>query len=213
MADGDVRVVRLTDDYYRDGFYKIIAALLMIAAAVLLMVAISFYLVSQRPSPVYFHTDSEWRAFAPVPVDQPYLQQADLAQWVSDVLPSAFTLDFLHYKDEQNALTQYFTDNGFKKLTDLQDRFLNEQMIERGRIYAQTKPAGAPVVLNQGLLSGKYGWWIQMPLTITLTGVDRNDTRSLVVQALVIRIPTLNDLWGVTIDDLIVAKTTEQGAT
>lgn len=206
MAESELRVVRLRDDFYQDGFYKIVAALLMIAAAILLLVGLCFYLISMRPAPVVFHTDNDWRAFPPVPIDQPYMQSTDLLQWVSNAVPAAFTVDFLHYKKQLASFAPHFTTNGLKKLIDLLNTYANEQIVENGRLYVQTSPSGAPIIRSAGLTEGKYGWWVELPIKIAYTGVGRNNAVSLVLQVLVIRVSTLNDLSGVAIDDILVQK-------
>ncbi len=86
MAVETYEVVNLKDDFYRDGFIKALAFFFVLLLALMLLISITVYLAITKPEPVYFATDTEWRVLPPVPLDQPYLSDADLLQWVASVL-------------------------------------------------------------------------------------------------------------------------------
>jgi hypothetical protein len=75
-------------------------------------------------------------------------------------------------------------------------------------MFASSSPQRAPFILNQGLLLGRYGWWVQMPMTIKYIGNNLVPAQTLKLQVLVVRVPTLNNLSGVGIDNIIVDKNT-----
>ena len=68
MAGEELQVVRLRDDFYRDGFYKVLFALATIIIAILSMVALSVYIYVTKPAPVNFSADNEWRILPPVSI-------------------------------------------------------------------------------------------------------------------------------------------------
>ncbi len=206
MAENELHIVRLRNDFYRDGFYKVITALLLIASAIILLVITSLYLFFLKPSPVTFATDNEWRVLPPVPLNQPYLKTADLLQWVSDVLPLSFTFRFTDYAVQLKALEPYYTPNGWAKLQGLLSVYANLPVLESAKLFANASASGAPVIVNQGLIDGKYSWWVQMPLKINYSSAEKSYNSSIVLQALVVRAPTLNNLSGIIIDNVIVTK-------
>lgn len=203
---GELEIVRLKDDFYRDGFRKVLFALGMVLIAIGFLVATSLYLFFSKPPPVYFSTDNEWRILHPVPLDQPYLSVSDLIQWVSAALSSAFTYDYTNYDREYQNNKQFFTENGWKVYNDLINKYANPKMIASTRTFVNASPYGAPFILKQGILNNTYGWWIQSPLQIKLSGYQRNFTSDVVFQILVIRIPTLNNIDGVAIDNIVVPE-------
>ena len=203
MAEEELHVVRLRNDFYRDGFYKVIIAFALIIISVSMLGGISVYLFLEKPSPVTFVTDNEWRAFPPVPLKQPYKKTPDLLQWVSDTLPTLFTLDFLNYKTELSALRQNFTDNGWKKLTDLLATYASVNIIQNAKLFVNAEATGAPFIVNQGEIDGRYGWWVQMPIVIHYNSTDRHYDSSIALQALVVRTSTLDNLSGIAIDNLV----------
>jgi intracellular multiplication protein IcmL len=207
MAGDELQTIRLRNDFYRDGFNKVLLALLMILAAIILLGFISVYLFIQKPEPVTFVTDNEWRVVPPVPVDQPYLINADLLQWVSNTVPKLFIFDFISYTNQLKALRQYFTANGWKKYLALVDTYANVNTVQGTKLFINASPAAGPVIFNQGILpEGEFGWWIQMPLNINYSSNTRKDETDITLKALVIRVPTLNNLSGVAIDNIIVSK-------
>ena len=207
MAEQELQVVRLRDDFYRDGFYKVILAFLTVMAAVVLLIVVSVFLFLLKPTPVQFVVGDEWRVLPPVSVEQPYLRTPDLLQWAGTILPTLFNYDFVNYKKELDTRTQYFTPNGWMKFLDVLNGFVNYNTVVNTKLFVSVSPLGAPFVLNQGLLQGRYAWWVQMPLNLNYISMDKSNPQAIQVQALVVRVPTLNNLDGVSIDNIVVTRT------
>lgn len=202
MAEEELEIIRLRNDFYRDGFYQILVALIVVLLAIVMLAAISLYLYTHKPQPVTFYTDSDLRAFPLVPVDQPYVKQADLIQWVSEVLPATFTFDFVDYQAQLKNLQQYFTPAGWAALGALLDKYANAKTIQANKLFANASASGTPTIPNQGLIQGRYGWWIRSPLKINYNGLEKRYDASIVVEALVVRVPTTNSLTGIAIDNI-----------
>lgn len=199
-------ITRLKNDYYRDGFYKVVFTLGLIVFAIILLLIASLYLHFSKPKPVSFAVGHEWRVLAPVPVDQPYLSTADLVQWVSSAISTVFNYDFLHYNSQLSNAAQYFTPSGWKRFGDLLNGYVNYSNLSNGKQFVRAVPTGAPFILNQGILQNKYAWWVQMPVTLKYVSYNSKVKNDLVLQVLVVRIPTDNNLDGVAIDNVIVSK-------
>lgn len=210
MAGEELTIIRLRDDFYRDGFRKIVLALCIIGLSIVLLIATSFFLYFEKPAPIEFATDNEWRILPQIPLNQPYLQPADLLQWVSNVLPNLFTYNFLNYTTRYENNAQYFTPNGWKKIQDVLNTFVAYDTIQNSKSFVQGNAGGAPFILNQGLLSGRYAWWVQMPVDVSYSNLSGGNALSLVLQALIVRMPTLNNLFGVAIDNVIVVSNSKQ---
>lgn len=208
MAGEELQIVRLRNDFYRDGFNKLLIALIALVASIIFLIAISVYLYMDKPPPVYFSTDNEWRVLQPVPLTEQYLSTADLIQWVSETLPAVFTYDFIGYTKQLQDNSQYFTANGWKKFLDQINEYANYNNVQSNKWFINAAPAGAPFILNQGVLDDKYAWWIQMPINVNYISVTKSNSQALVIQALVVRVSTLNNLSGVGIENIIVTKGT-----
>jgi intracellular multiplication protein IcmL len=207
MVEQKLQVVRLKDDFYRDGFYKVAFTLLVILSAISLLVTASLFIFFSKPSPIQFVTvDDEWRIVQPIRIESPYLASTDVLQWVSDALPSMFAYDFLNYDKRLKETQHYFTENGWNTFLDVINTYVSQDSVQDSKLFVNATPTGAPVILNQGILEKRYAWWVQMPLTLTYVSINGSRSEEIKIQALVVRVPLLNNLDGISIDNIIVSK-------
>ncbi len=207
MAGDELQLISLRSDFYRDGYYKTLVAVGVLLVAIALLVSASLYLELSKPDPVLFATGDEFRTLLPVPVNQPYVSQPDLIQWVSEVIPKAFTYDFVNYNTKLKNVAQYFTENGWKNYSDLLKMYADYNITIAQKLFINAVPSGAPYIVKQGLLpSQTYGWLVQVPINLGYSSVVKGNTLPLIIEALVVRISTLNNLSGVAIEKLTVTR-------
>lgn len=204
MAEEDTIVVELNDSFYRDRFWKVILLFACMVIAIILLAVTSVYLMVTKPPPQYFRVGDEWRTQPIVPINQAYLARADILQWTRDALQQVFTLDFIHYQDELESYKKFFTPDGWIVFQNQINNYVNYDVMKTGMLFSVVAPDQAPYVVNQGLLSGRYAWWVQMPIRISFTGVSKKADEKLTLQVLVARVPTTENLDGVAIDNIIV---------
>jgi intracellular multiplication protein IcmL len=125
---------------------------------------------------------------------------------VNDTLLKVFVFDFNHYNEQLKNASQYFTEDGWKIFLNQLNIYANYNNVQAYKLFVNSSPASAPYLLNEGLLSGRYAWWVQIQVNITYAGYAPPPTKTLTLQVLVVRVPTLNNLMGVGIDNVIVAK-------
>jgi len=206
QAQTELVTLALRDDFYRDGYRKVVTLLIMVIFSILFMSGISLWLVFSKPAPVSFYTDEEWRLLPPIPVNRPWIATPDLIQWVSDAIPAVFTVDFVNFSAQTAAAARYFTPEGYRKFLQAINQYANPVTLKNEKLFVNSDAAGAPFIINQGLLQGVYGWWIQMPLNLSYSSAEKGSTLPLAVQVLVTRVPTQDDLKGIRIANMIVAK-------
>lgn len=205
MAEEEVKVV-LEDNFYRDSFGKVIFVLCSIAVSIAFLAGISVYVFMNEPPPTTFRVADEWRVLAPVPIQQPYLSEPDMLQWVTDVLPKVFNIDFLHMDDQLDANKKYFTDNGYQVYLNQLNNIAPKDTLQAGKLFVHAEPAGAPTIPNQGVLSGRYAWMVQFPINISYAGLKNVPSTNLTLKVLVVRTETTNNLTGILIDNITVEK-------
>lgn len=211
MADEELEIVENRSDFYRDRFGKVLFIIIGILIALGLLASLSIYLHLQKPQPTIFKTGNEYRVVDPVPIDQPYLSSPDLLQWVSNALNNIFIFDFINYNDQIKAAQKYFTDNGWNVFSNHLNTYANSTTVQNSRLFVNATPAGAPIIINQGPLSGRYAWVVQMPLTVSYAGYTPPADQSLTMQVLVVRVPTVDNLDGVAIDNVTIINTRLEG--
>ena len=211
MASEPMQVIALKDDFYRDGFSKVIWLLASVAVALLTMIALAVYLYMIKPPPVSFPVGKEWRILPPVPLDQAYHTSPEILQWVSTVMPKVLQYDFIHYNDELKSASQYFTSAGWQVFLNQLNHYVNYNNVKANQLIVTATPVSAPFILNQGLLAGRYGWWVQIPLKLKYIGNNQNSVQQLTLQVLVMRVPTANNLSGIGIQNVIVENVPTTG--
>ncbi|OGT47754.1 MAG: hypothetical protein A3E83_04945 [Gammaproteobacteria bacterium RIFCSPHIGHO2_12_FULL_41_20] len=204
MAEEGLQVVTLHDDFYRDGVRVVLAIVISLSVIILAMLGISIYLLFNKPQPMRFPVENDWRVVKPVPVEQSYLSITDLLQWVANSIPKTFNVSFVNYNADLTRSAQYFTGTGWKNFLNQINNYADYNSVQASKFFINSTLAGAPFILNQGLLQGRYAWWVQVPVEITYTSYEKTYTKSLVLQVLVVRVPTLDNLIGVGIENVLV---------
>lgn len=199
-----LETVQLNDNFYRDGLKKVIFLILSILLALFLLMLFAVYQYFAKPSPKVFTVDPEWRVLQSVPLDQPYLSTPAMLQWVTDALRKSFVYDFLNYNIRLKQASQYFTSDGWQTFLNHLNIYANYNNVESNKLFITAAPLSAPIILNSGLLSGRYAWQVQIPMEIQYAGYNPPPPRKLVLQVWVVRVPTLNNLMGVAIDSVVV---------
>lgn len=200
----ETEIVVLHDDFYRDGFATLLSVVMGLFAALGAIIFLMIYLDVTKPPPVTFTVGNEWRIQDPVPLDQPYHPLADVLQWISEVLPNSFDFDFQNYNEQLQKAQHNFTAKGWEKFLAQLNVYANYNSVQTNKLFIDGAPGSAPSVINQGLILGRYGWWIEMPIRIRYSGNNRSFTDELKLRILIVRVPTLNNLAGIGIDDVIL---------
>ncbi len=208
QANDGLVTVHLRDDFYRDGFRMVLLSLGMVVTATALLIIVSLYFFLHQVLPITFPVYEDWRVQADVPLDRPYIRTPDLLQWVSTVLPKVFSYDFVNYDMQLKNAVSSFTSDGWIKYNELLNAIASKAEITNKKLFLTATMAGAPVVLNQGIIEGQYAWWVQMPINVRYSGVERNDATETkyTIQVLLVRVSTLNNLDGISIGNIILSQ-------
>jgi intracellular multiplication protein IcmL len=207
--DGNTERMTLRDDFYRDSFGRVIFLITSIVTAIVLLSILALYLFIQKPKPITFVVNQGFRIQGNIPLDQPYISIPDLLQWVNDTFAKVFILDFVHYPDQLNSYRPYFTEDGWKVFLNQINNYASKDLVTDNKLFVSATPTAAPVIFGKGLVTGRYGWRVNVPLSINFNSDRQNTTTSLTLQILVVRVPTDNNLSGIAIDNVIVL--TNQG--
>jgi intracellular multiplication protein IcmL len=62
----------------------------------------------------------------------------------------------------------------------------------------------APIILEKGMLSGRYSWRVQMPILVTYQSASEFTQQNIVVTMLITRISTIESPRGIGIAQIIV---------
>lgn len=207
IPEDAVVIVRNRNNFYRDNYRKVVGMLLF---SVLIMTTLAgglIYLLTHPPQPRYFATTVDGRISPLIPLDQPNVSQSALLQWANTAAIAAYTYNFVNYRQALQEASAYFTPDGWAAFMEALESSNNLTAVQAKKLVVSAVATGAPVILQQGLLSGIYSWRVQMPMLVTYQSASQFSRQSIIVTMLITRISTLNSPQGIGIAQFVAAGT------
>lgn len=201
-------VVRNRNDFYRDNYRKVVAALLFCMLIMLILGSTLVYLFMNPPPPRYFATSVDGRITPLIPLNQPNISQSALLQWANTAAISAYTYNFVNYRQALQSASENFTPDGWAAFMQALQSSNNLTAVTAKKLVVSAVATGAPVILQQGVLNGAYAWRVQMPMLVTYQSASQFSRQSIIVTMLVTRVSTLNSPQGIGIAQFVAAGTT-----
>jgi intracellular multiplication protein IcmL len=197
--------VMVRNEYYRDGFHKIFLALLVSVILNLISVYSVYYVYQHPPEPVYFATSANGRIMPLIPLNEPNSSDGVILQWANLATVAAYSYNFVNYRNELQSASEFFTAEGWSTFLDALKESNNLEAVISKKLVVTAVATRAPVILQKGVLSGRYSWRIQIPILVTYQSASEFSQQNLVVTMLVTRISTLNNPKGVGIAQFVSA--------
>jgi len=205
MADDALQVVNLRREFQRDGHRRVLLAL-MISMVLNAILAIAFgYIVTHPPAPQYFATTINGRITPLIPLDQPNMPPSTLLQWANSAAIAAYTYNFVNYREELQAASDFFTPQGWSDFTGALKTSNNLNSVIQKKLVVSAVATGAPVILDQGVVNGTYTWTVQMPMLVTYQSASQVARQNIMVKMVIQRISTLNSARGIGISSFVAS--------
>lgn len=204
MAEDALTAVTLRNDFYRDGQRKMIMILLVSMVANIVLASALAYIITHPPAPKYFATSINGRITPLFPLNEPNQSDSAVLQWANQAAIAAFTYNFVNYRSELQASSGFFTSEGWTQfLTALQESN-NLDAVKAKKLIVSAVATRAPIILQKGLLNGRYAWRVQMPILVTYQSASEFSQQNNVVTMLITRVSTLNSPRGIGIAQFVV---------
>ena len=176
----------------------------MLAIALTLSILGHLWVLTHPPTPEYFATTADGRLIPLIPISEPYVPQEVLLTWAAQAVTTAYTLDYVHQKEQLSAMRDLFTAQGFNSHRQaLESAGLWTAVAER-RLVTQVVPTAPPLVTNQGVIGGRYAWKVEVPIKITYQGASSVSLpQDNIAEVLIVRMPTHELPRGYAIHQLV----------
>ncbi|MDF1645978.1 MAG: type IVB secretion system apparatus protein IcmL/DotI [Legionellaceae bacterium] len=204
MAEDALTAVKLRNKFYRDGQRKVIFILLLSIIVNFLMISLLVYLLTHPPTPKYFATSINGRITPLFALDEPNQSDSAVLQWTNQAAIAAFTYNFVNYRTELQASSGFFTSAGWTQFLNALEDSNNLDAVKAKKLIVSAVATSAPIILQKGLLNGRYSWRVQMPILVTYQSASEFSQQRNVVTILVTRISTLNSPRGIGISQFVV---------
>jgi len=203
QTDDVAVLIRLRNEFYRDNYHRILMVLLLAFLTILLLIGALTYVVTHPPQAKYFATNSSGRIVPLVALNEPNLSKAALLQWANTAAVAAFTYNFVNFRQELQAASEFFTSAGWEAFVKSLTQSRNLAAVRAKNLVVSAVATGAPIILQEGVVSGRYTWRVQMPMIVTYQSGSQISQQSLIITMLVTRISTLNSPQGIGIAQFI----------
>lgn len=197
---------RLTSnhEFYREHYGHVLMALLGLLLFMLIAAGSLLYQTSHRPLPLYIAQQADGQKMQLTPFTEPNLLSDTLIRWSAKAATLAYTFDFVNYNKQINAVRPYFTDAGWNDYVASVSKLI--QTIVKNQLFVNGVVSGAPVISNEGEISGKgYVWRVQIPFLVTYQTAETQTKRKFVVVITLVRVPTNINPQGIGIDQFVMA--------
>lgn len=204
MPGGPLVTVVTRNQFYRDGFRNLIKiAVLQSIIIVGLILSLIIYMNNAVSQDRYFATTADGRIMQLVPLDKANMSTAALMSWVAQAATEVLTFGYHDYQRRLQQSSRHFTKRGWESFTEaLQKAGIIDSVTSLQQIVTAT-PQSAPVLIDQGVLGGKYRWIIQLPLQVSYRSGSNSRVDNLKLNLVVQRVPSLENPSGVGIEQWV----------
>lgn len=198
--------VIIRNEFYRDGYRSLLKiAILQVVIIIGLLGAMYFVIQVHQPENRYFATTEDGRLVPMVPLNEPNLSTPALMSWVAQASTEVMTFGFNDYRRRLQEASRNFTRPGWESFTTALERSRIIEMVNVNQQVVFAAPQGAPIVLSEGLVAGRYQWQVQLPLVVTYQSGAKTRSDNLLVTLVIVRVPRLENANGVGIEQWIAS--------
>lgn len=203
-AEGAVAtdMVRNAASRERHVFYmRMIYALI---AVLVLSVSGNVWLAQRGVVYRYFASDPSGRTRELQALDRPIQSSSRVLTWTASAVSQAFTFSFANLDYELNQSRPNFTGPGWNGFIAALKSKGAIDAVRQNMYVASAVPAKAPVIVDQGLVQGRYAWKIELPIIVTYQSATKEATQTNVVSLTVVQVPIEENPDGLGIEQVIV---------
>lgn len=195
------KLLRETTTIQRHYLYA--RAVYVLSGLLAFSIAANLMLALREPDIRYFATDTTGKIKELVALDQPIQSINEILNWSTDAITKSYTFSFANYRQELQAARGNFTTTGWDGFQKALQESGNLKAVVENMFVTTAVPRGAPVIVGEGLLDGRYAWRIEVPILVTYQSANTRTTQDLLVKAVVVRRSELEHPRGLGIAQII----------
>ena len=203
VTDVPVEMVHLRNAFYRDSYHRVMKAVLLSILVIMGLAMVLSYVILNPPRPKYFAVDENGRITPIVPLKYPNMSPPALLQWATQAAIAAYTYNYVNYRKELQAASAFFTPNGWSAFVKAVQGSTNLGAVKAKKIVMSAVARGAPVIVWQGLMNGRYAWKVQLPLLVTFQSASMLSQQYLVISMTIVRVDTVYSARGIGIGQFV----------
>lgn len=190
---------------FRERYQRVLTWLVIMGLLGVVLAITLGYMVYKPGHHKYYASTTTGVVERMYPLSEPVITQKFLLQWASLSTRTALNLSFTDYQNQMAQAKDYFTPDGWDKFkAALQSSGLLGTVIQQ-KLIMSAIVSGTPVVINSGVVNGRYTWRVQLPLLVTFnsTSTARKD---MLITMDIQRVPVLGAKKGIEIAGFSAAR-------
>lgn len=196
--------VIVRNEFYRDGYRTLLRIAVIEAMIILALVGAMFFVIEvHQPENRYFATTEDGRLVPMVALSEPNLSVPALMSWSAQAATEVMTFGFNDYKRRLQQASRNFTRLGWVSFTSALEKSRIIEMVEANGQVVSAAPSSAPILIEEGVVNGRYQWKVQVPLVVTYQAGSTVRDDKMLVTMLLVRVPKLESPNGVGIEQWI----------
>lgn len=201
---GRMESVVVRNAYYRDGYRMLLNVAVIEAFVIIALIsALILVILGMRPQTFFFATTEDGRLIPMVSLDQPNLSAPAIVSWASQASSEVMTFGFHDYRRRLQEASRHFTRRGWESFTKaLQASGIVDTITSNRQVLTAT-PRGAPTLVSEGVVNGRYEWQIEVPMLISYEFGAGSKQSQVILKLLVVRVPQLENANGIGIEQWI----------
>ncbi len=203
MVESAAKLVTLRYQFYKDSYYRVLFIFLLSLILNAGLVFILFYQYTHPPKPLYFPTSVSGRITPLYPLSRPNQPDYAVLQWVNSAIVAAFSYNYVNYKQELEAASEFFTPEGWKNFTSVLRKSNNLEAVSARNYVVSAEATAAPNIVFRGRIGGRYAWRIEMPIRVTYQNMRTQATENYLIRVTVVRVSSLNSPRGIGIAQFV----------
>jgi len=203
MAQDALVTVTLRNEFYRDNSRRVMLVLLLSIILNIAMGGLLFYLINNPPAPRYFATSIDGRITPLFPLDKPNQSDSAVLQWANIAAIASFTYDFVNYRTQLQAASDFFTPKGWTQFLRALESSNNLDAVRSKKLNVSAVATSAPIILRKGLVGGRFALRVRMPLLVTYQSASTYQQERYLITMLITRVSTLNSPRGIGIEQFV----------
>lgn len=190
--------------FYRDGYRNLVKLAIVQALVILvLIISLAITIAVSRPQDRFFATTSDGRLIRMIPLSESNMTDAAIVSWAARAASDVMTFGFHDHQKRLQETAIYFTRRGWQSFTVALNQARIIESVVANQQVVTAAPQRAPVIIQQGQVAGIYRWIVEVPLVVTYQSGTAQQSTTLNINMVIVRVSTLDNPAGVGIQQWV----------
>jgi intracellular multiplication protein IcmL len=193
--------------------FKVAAAAALGGWLVAGVLGFTVYQLAERPIPTRYIESINGKLIRAVPTDQPMLSAGEILSGAQESLEGSYNMNFRDYRMRMQNAEKWFTQQGYTAYKTSLFGSGDIKAIKGRRLFLDIAVTGAPVVAQQGVLSGThtFAWKVQVPVELDFESSGYQSSKNYLATMVMVRVDNVARPRGWAVDSIIFGPMPNRG--